>query len=102
MHGVKKPEEIAERYNSLSVIVDDDDKWHLITKSKINAFIHSVLKDLPGAGNFKILNAGSGGFSYGLNESNTLHVDLAGKHLTNVSNSLIADIQNLPLADEQF
>jgi SAM-dependent methyltransferase len=102
MDDSKLPGQIAERYNSLSIIIDEDDKWHLTTKERIHSYIHSTLRNLPEAANLKVLNAGSGGFSYGLKENNILHVDLAGNHLSNLPNSLVADIQNLPLNDEQF
>jgi ubiquinone/menaquinone biosynthesis C-methylase UbiE len=98
----KQLEQIAGRYNSLSVIIDDDDKWHRTTKKRISDFIQSTLKHLPKATNLKVLNAGSGGFSYGLDESNILHVDIAGNHLSNLPNSLVADIQSMPINDKQF
>jgi SAM-dependent methyltransferase len=94
-------EAVAEKYNNLEIIWNENDKWHLHTKAMIDAFITKVIKDNSASGS-KILNAGSAGYSYGLTESNILHIDIAAKRISKLSNSLVADIQNIPLPDHQF
>lgn len=101
MPGVN-PQEVAKRYNSLEIIIDEDDNWHLYTKKSISKFIHSSLKILPKFSKLNILNAGSAGFSYGLDEKNILHVDVADKHLSKLPNSVVASIEDLPLPDKNF
>ncbi len=96
------PTDVAKRYNSLDIIIDDDDKWHLRTKNTISDFIHSSLEKISESKKYKILNAGSAGYSYGLPEDNMLHVDVADKHISHLSNSLVANIEKLPLPDKEF
>lgn len=95
-------DKVAKKYNSIKEIWNEDDKWHLITKQNISKFIHSSFNSLINSQNFKILNAGSAGYSYGLNESNILHVDIADKHISQLSNSVVANIENLPLPENEF
>jgi ubiquinone/menaquinone biosynthesis C-methylase UbiE len=95
------PEFVAEKYNKLEIIWNENDKWHLHTKSMIDAFIIQSLKNYK-IDDWKILNAGSAGYSYGLDEKNILHVDIAAKRINKLANSLVADIQNIPLSDSQF
>lgn len=90
---------VAKKYNSLDVIWDGKDKWHLWTKKMIDAFVR---KNAIHIENKKILNAGSAGYSYELDEQNILHVDIAKDRISHLSNSLVADIQSIPLPSEEF
>lgn len=92
---------VAEKYNNLEIIWHEEDAWHLHTKAMISKFIANATSKNE-ADRWQILNAGSAGYSYGLNEQNILHVDIAAKRLSKLSNSLVADIQNLPLTDRSF
>ena len=96
------PDDVAKRYNDLETIIDDDDKWHLITKDNIREFIQRSLSKLSHSDKFYILNAGSAGYSYGLAEDRILHVDISDKHISHLSNSIVANIENLPLKDQEF
>ena len=95
-------EEVAKKYNSLKIIWNENDKWHLWTNKMIDNFIQKFRKNVSNLSDKKILNAGSAGYSYGLDEKNILHVDIAKDRISHLSNSLVADIQNIPLAAEQF
>jgi SAM-dependent methyltransferase len=96
------PNSVANRYNELDIIIDEEDRWHLITEEKIKKFIYNGLKLIPNSKELRILNAGSAGNGYGLPEENMLHVDLADKHLKHLSNSIVANIEKLPLPDLSF
>lgn len=96
------PKEVAKRYNALDIIIDDDDEWHLRVKQAIKKFIHEQLNVIPDYASLKILNAGSAGYSYGLNENNITHVDVADKHISHLKNAIVADVANLPLKDGTF
>ncbi len=93
---------IADRYNNLDVIIDEDDLWHLNTKHRITRFISKINKELSQEKSLTILNAGSAGFSYGLSENNIFHVDLAEKHISGLTNAIVADIENMPIEDCYF
>ena len=96
------PKETARKYNEIDTIWDPEDKWHWRTNRMIRKFIFDSLNSIPGHKNLKILNAGSAGYSYELHEEQMLHVDIADKKIAHLPNSLIADIQNLPIPDKQF
>ncbi|HXA03070.1 MAG TPA: class I SAM-dependent methyltransferase [Cytophagaceae bacterium] len=101
MDGID-PAEVAKKYNSTPVIWDEKDQWHLRQREMIDDFIRESLKSIPIDPAFKILNAGSAGYSYGLDEKIILHVDIAEARISHLQNSLVANIQNLPLPPDQF
>jgi Methyltransferase domain len=96
------PEEVAKKYNSIEVIWDVSDKWHLWTKRMINDFIKNSLVITPNYQNIQILNAGSAGYSYGLDEKNILHIDIAKDRISHLPNSLVADIHKIPIQENYF
>lgn len=96
------PGKTAERYNSINTIVDDDDIWHQHTQNQIFNFIHQSINTNSLDEEFKILNVGSAGFSYGLNENNIVHLDLADKHLIHLKNSFVGDAENMPKFGQKF
>jgi len=89
-------ENVAKKYNEISVIWDEKDKWHSIVKRKINSFLESSFNIISNHENFKILNAGSAGYSYGLKEDNITHIDIAERKISHLKNAIKGDIQNLP------
>jgi len=94
--------DVAEKYNSIQNIWDENDKWHLKTKAMIAQFIKNSLKIIGDYGSKKILNAGSAGYSYGLEEKNIVHIDIAQKKIQHIQNSLVASIEEIPLPDASF
>lgn len=90
------------KYNELEEIWNSKDKWHLHTHNMISVFIESTIQKYPLIKESKILNAGSAGNSYSLDERNILHIDIADKKLKHLENSLIASIESIPLPSEAF
>jgi hypothetical protein len=95
-------EEIAQKYNEIDVIWNEKDKWHLRTKKMINDFVVNSFKSISNFKDLKILNAGSAGYSYGLDEKNILHIDIANDKISHLPNSLVIDIHNLSKISEKF
>jgi ubiquinone/menaquinone biosynthesis C-methylase UbiE len=95
-------EDVAKKYNRLDKIWDDNDKWHLWTKSAIDRFVKKSLDHVGGCKGLRILNAGSAGYSYNIPEENILHVDIARDKIAHLPNSIVADIHNLPLREVDF
>jgi len=95
-------DKVAKTYNELDIIWNDDDKWHLVTKRMISGFIENSLKAIPNHDTFKILNAGSAGYSYGIKEDNIFHVDIAEKRISHLPNSVVANVEELPLPSQLF
>ncbi len=96
------PEEVAKKYNSIKVIWDESDKWHIWTKRMINDFIKKSLALIPNYQNIQILNAGSAGHSYGLDERNILHIDIAKDRISHLPNAIVADIHRIPISYSHF
>jgi SAM-dependent methyltransferase len=94
-------EKIRREYDGIAAIWDDQDRWHKYTQSRIREFIHRFFKELGGNQRYRILNAGSGGNDYGL-QGYQLHVDIAASRLKEIPNSLISNIEQIPLADQEF
>jgi SAM-dependent methyltransferase len=95
-------DKVARTYNELDIIWNDEDKWHLVTKRMISNFINTSLSTIPEHNTLKILNAGSAGYSYGIKEDNVFHVDIAEKRISHLTNSLVANVEELPLESQQF
>jgi ubiquinone/menaquinone biosynthesis C-methylase UbiE len=94
--------EVADKYNDISVIWDATDKWHAVLKKMIDRFLQSSLRYFHNLQAIKILNAGSAGNNYGLDETNMTHLDIADKKIAHLPNSIVGSIENVPLASEQF
>ncbi len=94
--------EVAERYNKLSTIWNEKDTWHMWTKRMISGFIQNFIKKNSGVNSNRILNAGSAGYSYGIDESKILHIDIASARISHLPNSIVADIHNIPVSEAQF
>lgn len=95
-------QETAARYNSLTTITDDDDFWHVRTKNEIRRYIQAFSYKNHQLIQHKILNAGSAGDSYGLQEENMMHVDVASRHIAHLPNSVVCNIENLPFEAKEF
>lgn len=84
-------------YNSASEIWASNDYWHLWSKQQIEKYLYSLeIKEAD-----YVLNAGSGGNSYGI-ACNMVHVDIADQKLIGVSNAIVSSIENLPIDSAVF
>lgn len=88
--------EIEKFYNEHKVIWYNS--WYRYTNKSIELFLKNNC-------NFTnddiILNAGSGGNTYGLSGV-TIHMDIAEKTLSTISNKIIGNIENIPVNNECF
>jgi hypothetical protein len=96
-------EKVAKKYNEIDDIWNPKDIWHQKTRIAISAFInkHLQIEDLNHK-KVKILNAGSGGNNYNLNDNNMLHVDIANKKICQKPHFLVSNIENISLPDKSF
>ena len=95
-------DELAKKYNSIQEIWSEEDKWHLRLKIMIDSFVLDFKNDHPLQESIAILNAGSAGYSYGFEEINMLHVDIAGDKISHLPHFLISTIENMPVDNERF
>lgn len=96
-------EDVIDFYNNIETIWDTEDKWHLYTKKRIHTFIQRTLKKtIDYSSDLEVLNAGSAGYSYGLSEDNILHIDIANLKIAHLKNSIIGDIQQMPINKKTF
>ncbi|EGX29353.1 methyltransferase domain-containing protein [Streptococcus salivarius] len=88
--------EIEKFYNEHEAIWYDN--WYRYTNKSIELF----LKNNCSFNNDDIiLNAGSGGNTYGLS-GHTIHMDIAEKTLSRISDKIIGNIENIPMRDNYF
>lgn len=90
-------DKVREFYNATPAIWLPDDHWHQWSYHQIEKYLSQV-HILPQQ---YVLNAGSGGNSYGL-ECNMVHVDIAETKLEGVSNSVVSSIEAMPFQSSIF
>ncbi|AKG34324.1 class I SAM-dependent methyltransferase [Paenibacillus durus] len=93
------PSQIKEFYESQESIWPEDDNWHLHTKKEIEKYIaskHNIFIDNP-----HILNAGSGGNTYGL-KYDMHHLDITDKFISKFAKYSVASVENMPFAASSF
>lgn len=95
---MKKLDETKIRnfYEGVDCVWPLDDKWHEHNQKEIKKFIHQFSFD-----NCKILNAGSGGNSYGLNNE-MYHIDIAENKIKNQKHHFVCSIEQMPFKDSSF
>lgn len=88
--------EIEKFYNEHEVIWYNN--WYRYTNKSIDLFLK---KNCTFTNDEIILNAGSGGNTYGLS-GYTIHMDIAEKTLSAVSNKIIGNVEKIPVNDKYF
>lgn len=95
------PNEVKKLYNSMEEIWPTDDKWYQYTYKRIKNFLTRWENKLGFNESTLILNAGSGGNTYGIKGIHT-HVDISEKHLKYVDNAILASVEDIPISDNSF
>jgi len=88
---------VTQSFSNGNPIWPENDVWHMYTRKKIEAFLfkhHYAVEDAK-----NIINAGSSGESYGFDESNMLHIDLAKERIENKPKYLVANLEQLPIEE---
>lgn len=88
--------EIQKFYEEVDCVWPLNDKWHKYNQKEIKKFIHRFSFE-----NCKILNAGSGGNDYGLN-NNMYHIDIAENKIKNQKHYFVGSIEQMPFKDSSF
>ena len=88
---------VRDFYNSTPEIWAPDDDWH--------QWSYKVIYNYLSAHSFSteeyVLNAGSGGNSYGIN-ANMVHVDIAEEKLKGIENAVISNVEKMPFPSAVF
>lgn len=87
---------IQKFYEEVDRVWPLDDKWHEYNQKEIQKFIHQFSFE-----NCKILNAGSGGNDYGLN-NDMYHIDIAENKIRNQKHHFVSSIEKMPFKDSSF
>jgi SAM-dependent methyltransferase len=95
-------EKVRQKYNRIGSIWDKNDRWHNYTRNLIQNYLVNFLRHTSTDCEYKILNAGSGGNDYGIKCFEQLHVDIAETKLRGIPNSLISNIEDIPIDGDQF
>lgn len=89
--------EIATFYNKVEEIWPSNEPWYRYTKAQIGKFINKYA--------FKnsdyVLNAGSGGYNYGLN-CKMHHIDIAAEKIDHLPLYTVTSLEMLPFASNTF
>jgi hypothetical protein len=85
--------EVRKKYNDPHYWTPRD-KWHQLTTELIGLYIQ---KKLPLSRHALVLNLGSGGNSYGVNDVKQVHVDIALRRIGRTGGSVGGDINHLPI-----
>lgn len=89
---------IQSQYNSMNSSWPDNNSWYDYTKKVICDFISANAKI---TNNMRILNAGSGGSTYGITEE-MYHVDLAERQIKIFPKHYVSSIEHMPFEDSFF
>ena len=95
------PEQVRLFYNSIDPNRKSDDPWHSYSRDRVESFIINYLAGIHVGDKLRVLNAGSGGNSFGDNYKRDYHVDLACRGLR-MKRAAVADVQRLPFPDKSF
>ena len=93
--------DVKKLYNNMEEIWPLDDKWYQYTYKRIEKYLKYWETKLYFNESTSILNAGSGGNTYGIKGIHT-HLDISEKHLEGIKNAIIANIENVPIVDNSF
>jgi SAM-dependent methyltransferase len=92
-------DQVLEFYRRLPEIYAEDDRWLALSHRWIAKFVRWELAPAGDTLPLSWLNLGSGGFTYGISERSTVHVDIHPERLLRVNTAVVADIQRpLPFA----
>lgn len=88
---------VKEFYNNINDVWEHD-VWHNYSYNLIKKFLNSYTFKIESV----ILNAGSAGNDYGIKCKEMIHVDIADKKLKGIKNSIVANIECMPLESDKF
>lgn len=86
---------LKQFYERCDKVWPDHNKWYEYTQKQISRFVCQNIDE------GKILNAGSGGNTYGLPHE-LCHVDIIENKISRYNNYVISNIEKLPFSDETF
>ena len=89
---------IAEFYNNIESVWDEKDPWQQYSKY----FIQEKISLINWGSYSRILNAGSAGNAYGIDENKTIHVDIAEAKIAGKNNAYVASVESMPFKDNYF
>ena len=93
--------EVKKLYDAMPCMWPESDVWHTYTYQYMCAYLKREVPPLHIRDTTKILNAGSGGNTYGIG-GEQYHVDICWKNIAHLEHALEASIEELPYADGSF
>lgn len=94
-------DDVKKLYDEMETIWPENDKWYSYTYKRIEIFLKKWEKRLNISDYMNILNAGSGGNTYGIKGHHT-HLDITSKHIKDNQDSIIASIEEIPVPNNSF
>lgn len=88
-------EDVYNEYNNQEQIWPLSDLWHHYTRKRIEHFLE---KNRPLIERSQtIINAGSAGESYGIDDLKTIHIDIISERIAGKPHKLVNNLENIPL-----
>lgn len=88
--------EIKTFYDQVENVWPENDEWHTVNQNEIRKYIHTFKLE-----NCKVLNAGSGGSTYGLNIE-MYHADIVENKIKDKKHYVVCSIEDMPFEDCSF
>jgi len=93
--------EVKKLYDAMPCMWPEWDLWYTYTHKYMRAYLRREAPALQIRDTTKILNAGSGGNTYGIG-GEQYHVDICWKNIAHLAHALQASIEEMPYADASF
>ena len=94
-------DKVKQLYDDLPCMWPEWDLWYAYTHQYMHAYLKREVPRLNIQDTTKILNAGSGGNTYGIGGEH-YHVDICWKNIAHLEHALQASIEEMPYADGSF
>lgn len=93
---------VLDRFTSEDEIWDKNNTWSAHVKKTIQLSINCFFDNSPVNSKSLVLNAGSGDTNYGIDNCRSVNLDIVESKVSKLKNSIVADLEKLPFADETF
>lgn len=92
---------IKKFYTELDNVWPKDNRWHRYTHKTIDTFVKKHISRFTGGDDRMILNIGSGGNTYGV-EQGMYHMDIAENKISRFPRYAVGSADEIPFDDEMF
>jgi len=100
-HDAAFAENRRQFYENHYRVAEPIDPWHAYAQDVVHTTTKTWFHDFGKARGGRVLNAGSGGSDYGIDEP-MIHMDLTAERVAKLPNSIVGDVSNILVDDSSF